>query len=186
MDRSCTVSAVILRKRNDMELEIRKGSQADTEQLILLLQEVYRDMEQKEWLYLDEPDEVRQMMRDGTMELWVAMDGDRMAAAFDILHPGLEPYNYGYDLELNACELLRVINMDTIAVDPAYRGMGLQKRLVSEAEQEIVRHGSRILLCTVHPDNRYSLGNFLELGYTIERKLQKYGSVRYLLRKNVP
>jgi len=168
-----------------MNLEIRKGTLADTEQFIHLLQEVRQEMSQKEWLYLDEPDEVRQMMKDGTMELWLAMDGEWMAAAFDILHPGLDSYNYGYDLNFDESDLLRVINMDTIAVRSDYRGMGLHKKLLWEAEREIAPQGHRILLCTVHPDNIFSLRNFLEGGYAIERKLQKYGSVRYLLRKDL-
>lgn len=169
-----------------MELIIRKGNLADTEAFITLLQEVRQGMVHKEWLYLDEPDEVRQMMKDGTMELWVAMDGDHIAAAFDILLPGLESYNYGYDLDFSEEELLRVVNMDTIAVRASYRGMGLQKRLVQEAECAVGQKGSRILLCTVHPENRFSLNNFLEQGYSIVRELPKYNSVRYVLRKDIP
>lgn len=169
-----------------MELKIRKGSLADTEQFITLLQEVRQGMTHKEWLYLDEPEEVRQMMADGTMKLWVAMDGDRIAGAFDILTPGFDPCNYGYDLGFEESALLRVVNMDTIAVSPAYRGMGMQKRLMQESEQEIAQRGPRILLCTVHPDNRFSLNNILAQGYSIAAKLQKYGSVRYVLRKDLP
>jgi len=168
-----------------VELEIRKGTEADTELFINLLREVRESMPHKEWLYLDEPEEVHQMMADGTMELWVAMDGERMAAAFDILIPGLHSYNYGYDLGFDEATLMQVINMDTIAVHPSYRGKGLQKRLVLEAEREIARRHPSILLCTVHPDNRFSLNNFLDQGYCIERILPKYGSVRCVLRKNL-
>lgn len=168
-----------------MHIEIRKGNMGDTEAFIRLLQEVRQGMEHKEWFYLDPPEEIREMMEDGTMQLWVAMDGSRMAGAFDILIPGLEPYNYGYDLGFSEEELLRVINMDTAAVHPDYRGLGLQKRLMLEAEKETCRQGRRILMCTVHPENSFSLNNVLKQGYSIEKKLCKYGSVRYILRKDI-
>lgn len=167
-----------------MSIEIRKGNREDTENFICLLQEVRESMEYKEWFYLDPPEDVRIMMANGTMELWVAMDGDRMAAAFDILRPGLEEYNYGYDLDFSEEELMRVINMDSAAVRPDYRGQGLQRKLIQCAEEQLSREGKRILLCTVHPDNRFSLQNVLAQGYTIQKKLPKYGSVRYLLRKD--
>ena len=168
-----------------MELTIRTGTLADAEQFISLLREVRQGMPHKEWVYLDPPEEVRQMMMDRTMELWVAMDGEQMAAAFDILHPGLASFNYGYDLELAELDLTRVVNMDTVAVRQPYRGMGLHKQLMQIVEEELARRGSQILLCTVHPENHFSLNNFLALGYSIERKLQKYGSVRYILRKEL-
>ena len=168
-----------------MNIQIRKGSLEDTEQLIRFLQEVHENMENKDWLYLDPAEDVWAMMRSGMMELWVAMDGNRLAAAFTILHPGLDYLNYGYDLDLSEEDLLRVINMDTIAVHPNYRGMGLQRKLVGTAEGEMAERGKKILLCTVHPYNEFSLNNFLRQGYVLERILQKYGSVRCVLRKDL-
>ena len=168
-----------------MALTIRKGTASDTEQFIQLLDTVRESMEYKEWFYLDPHDFVREAMKNGKMELWVAMDGDRMAAAFDILRPGLDAYNYGYDLNFTQEQLLRVINMDSAAVLPEYRGLGLQRKLIAMGEEQLRREGEHILLCTVHPDNRFSLDNVLKQGYQIQRKLDKYGSVRYLLRKDL-
>lgn len=168
-----------------MEIVIRKGGREHTEALIALLREVWEAMPNREWFYLDSPEDVRQMMADGTMELWVAMDGGRLAGAFDILHPGLDAYNYGNDLGFSEEELLRVINMDTAAVHPDYRGQGLQKKLMETAEAELRERGKHILLCTVHPENRFSLNNVLKQGYSIQMELPKYGSVRYILRKDI-
>ena len=168
-----------------MELEFRKGTPADTDLLVAFLDVIQENMSQKDWFYLDPPNTVREMMADGTMELWLAMDGDRLAAAFDILHPGLAPFNYGYDLGLTQEELLQVIHMDTAAVHWDYRGLGLQRRMVQAAEKELSGQGSRILLCTVHPDNRYSLKNMQQQGYEIQKRVKKYGSERFILRKNI-
>jgi len=169
-----------------MELTIRKGTIEDTEALITLLQQVRQGMERKDWLYLDDPDDVRQAMADGTMQLWVAADGDRLAGIFDILTPGLASYNYGYDLGFTEEQLLRVVHMDTAAVHPDYRGLGLQKTLMQKAENYAAGIGRRILLTTVHPENRFSLSNILQQGYAIEARLPMYGSERYILRKDLP
>lgn len=168
-----------------MELQFRKGTLADTQMFIQFLDEVKAAMPQKDWFYLDPPDTVWEMMADGTMELWVAMDGDRLAAAFDILRPGLASYNYGYDLGLMQEELLQVIHMDTAAVHRDYRGLGLQARMVHTAEQALSEQGKRILLCTVHPENSFSLNNMLKQGYQIQKRVAKYGSQRYILRKDI-
>ena len=168
-----------------MDLMFRRGTSADTEGFIRFLQEVWETMPRKEWFYLDPPDTVREMMNDGTMALWVAMDGERMAAAFDILFHGLASNNYGYDLGLTEQELLQVVHMDTSAVHPDYRGRGLQQKMVQTAEEALSGWGRRILLCTVHPDNVYSLNNMQKQGYTIQKRVSKYGSQRFILRKDI-
>ena len=168
-----------------MTLEIRKAIPEDTEPFLALLRQVREAMPRKEWFYLDAPEDVREMLRNGVMKLWLAMDGSRIAGAFDYLLPGLEPYNYGYELNLPEENLRQVVNMDTVAVHPDYRGMGLQRKLIGTAEDSLRREGNRILLCTVHPDNVYSLRNMLALGYGIQTRKTMYGSVRLILRKDL-
>lgn len=168
-----------------MPISFRKGTNQDVETVIVFLDEIRAGMPNKKWFYLDPPDLVREMMADGTMELWLAMDGDKTAAVFSVLHPGLELCNYGYDLNLNGDELQCVVHMDTAAVHPDYRGQSLQRRLLCMAEEELAGFGKRILLSTVHPENRYSLNNMLRQGYEIQKRIEKYGSERYILRKDI-
>lgn len=169
----------------EMEIRIRKGGNADIEGVICLLQDVKAAMEHQEWFYLDSPEDIRTMMADGTMQLWVAEDGNTLAGILYILFPGLQEFNYGYDLGFTQEELLRVVNMDTAAVRPEYRGMGLQGKLIQAAEDSLRGEDGRILLCTIHPENTFSLNNALKQGYEIRRELPKYGSTRYILRKNI-
>ena len=169
-----------------MKIIIRKGSTADTERMLQLLHKVKDDMENQDWFFLDPDEEIRKMMESGVMQLWLAEDGDRVAAIFDYIIPGLNGYNYGYDLGFSEEDLLRVVQMDTAAVDPSYRGLKLQKTLMQRAEQEIREIPGIILLSTIHPDNRYSLNNLLAQDYSVEKKVAKYGSVRYVLRKDLP
>lgn len=169
-----------------MEIKIRKGNREDTEAYISFLHDIQNAMDNPEWFFLDPDEEVRSLMEEGRMELWLAEDGGRIAGVFSIIHPGLAAFNLGYDLGFEEERLRRVVHMDTAAVHPDYRGLGLQHRLIAEAETELARRGGRILLCTVHPENRYSLQNVRKLGYFVEKELGKYGSVRYLLRKDLP
>lgn len=168
-----------------MALIFRKGTVQDTELFIQCLDEIKAGMPQKEWLYLDPPEEVRIMTSDGTLEMWLALDSGRPAAVFSVLYPGLHPYNYGHDLGLRKEDLLRVVHMDTAAVHPDYRGLGLQAKLMYMAELELSGRGERILLSTVHPENKYSLNNMLRQGFMVQKRVGKYGSDRYILRKNI-
>ena len=168
-----------------MDIRIRKGNTHDTQRYLDLLHRVKEGMSHSAWFFLDPDEEVYEMMGAGTMEMWVAEDGPKLAGVFSIIYPGEQTVNLGRDLGFGEAQLRKVVHMDTAAVDPDYRGLGLQKRLMEEAEKEIARRGGRILLCTVHPDNQYSLQNVLKQGYVIAKKLEKYGSVRYILRKDL-
>ncbi len=164
---------------------IRKGTMEDTEGFLRLVREVRQGMQRKDWFYLDPPEDVRAMMENGTMQFWAAMDGEALAAVFSILLPGLDGYNYGRELDFSEEELLRVVHMDTAAVHPKYRGMGLQRILMQKAQDYAGTTGKRILLTTVHPDNKYSLNNILRLGYEKVWEGDMYGSRRYILRKDL-
>lgn len=168
-----------------MDFLIQKGGMEDTEDFLKLLENVRQGMEHKEWFYLDPPEVLREAMQSGIMELWTAKDDGILVAGFNILRPGMAEYNYGYDLGLSEEDLMMVINMDSVAVHPDYRGRGLQRKLIQCAEAYLAGEGRHILLCTVHPENHSSLTNVLKQGYTIQKKLQKYDSVRYILRKDI-
>lgn len=168
-----------------MNFTFRKGTIDDVDVFVYFLDQVKAEMPQTDWLYLDPPEVVHSLMENGTMEIWLAMDQEQVAAVFSVLYPGLEAYNYGYDLELSESDLLRVVHMDTSAVHKDYRGYGLQRKMVQTAEQELALQDEKILLCTVHPDNQFSLNNMMQQGYEIQKRVKKYGSERFVLRKNI-
>lgn len=64
-------------------------------------------------------------------------------------------------------ELAHVAEMDSVAVLPAWRGLGLQRKLEALGEREAVRRGCRHLVATVHPRNHHSLDNFLASGFRV-------------------
>ena len=165
----------------DLEIQIRKGDLSELEAFIRLTHDVQDAMAQTEWFAIDPDEETREMAHTGDLRFWVAEAEGRMAGVFSIIRPGLQNFNLGYELELTEEELERVIHMDTAAVHPDFRGHGLQRRLISAVEPELQ---GKILLCTIHPDNIFSLQNMQKLGYHIEKKVARYGSIRYILRKD--
>ena len=167
---------------NNMGIIIRKGSVAELERFLAFTHEVKKAMMQTAWFALDPDEELRELTAAGDMGFWLAEAGDRLAAVFSIIRPGLRDWNLGCELGLDEAQLRRVIHMDTAAVHPDFRGRGLQRRMMAEAEKFLP---GRILLCTIHPDNRYSLENALRLGYRIEKRIERYDSVRYVLRKDM-
>lgn len=168
-----------------MELIIRRGSLMDVDAFLNLLHVVKDSMENPEWFYLDPDEDVWCMMKKGAMKLWVAMDGKTLAGAFAVVYPGTDEHNYGYALRFSEQQLKKVIHMDTAVVHPAYRGLGLQRKLTAEAESALTGQGERILMSTVHPDNRFSLQNMQSMGYEVLARVEKYGSVRYVTRKYI-
>lgn len=164
-----------------MDMTIRKGALSDLEDFLAFTHAVQEAMADTAWFALDPDEEMRELTQAGDMEFWLAERGGRLAAVFSIIRPGLRDFNLGHEIGLGEAELLQVIHMDTAAVHPDFRGLGLQRRLMAEAEQVLQ---GRILLCTIHPDNRYSLENALRLGYRIEKRIDRYNSVRYVLRKD--
>ena len=165
-----------------MEITIRKGSLSDLEGFIQLTHEVQNGMERKDWFAIDPDEETRELAEAGNLEFWLAEVAGRLAGGFSIVHPRLRSFNLGYELGLPEAELLRVIHMDTAAVHPDFRGRGLQKRLTQRVEDAL---GHGILLCTIHPENRYSLQNAMTVGYQIQKQVSRYGSIRYILRKDI-
>lgn len=81
--------------------------------------------------------------------------------------------------------------MDTVAVHPNFRGYGLQRLLISQAEEALSKTQYRYLLCTVHPENSfhavtwkiriYVYKTSLEIWWTTEMYLSEEKDISLLL-----
>lgn len=83
-------------------------------------------------------------------------------------------------------DLARAIEMDSVAILPPWRGLGLQRRLEALGEEEAARRGCRHLVATVHPDNRYSLDNFLAAGFKVAARMTEQVPADRVLRDDAP
>ena len=115
-----------------------------------------------------------------------AVDHGCLAAFFILHYPGNTPDSLGHYMKLGREDLGRVVHMDSLAVRPDFRGRGLQSLLMAHGEQYLNATPYCHLMGTVHPENRYSLNNFLKLGYRIVATTEKYGGLpRHVLYKSL-
>lgn len=167
------------------DFTLRLAEKQDIDGIFYVMEQVKDTIANKEWFVADDRDYIRRHI-DGNAGFTVVAgtkDG-RIAAFFTIDYPGTRADNLGYDIGLPAAECLWTAHMDTVGVLPEYRGNHLMARLLELAESVLSKTGYRHLMCTIHPDNRYSLDNMKSHGYEIMATKEKYGGfMRHILYK---
>lgn len=146
-----------------------------------LFQKVYETIDNKEYFAFD-PNYIPPQ-QGYTYKLY---EGNKLAACFLLTFPKLDSENLGYDINLDEDSLLKVAHMDSAAVDKEFRGNGYQQKLMKMAEHDAINLGYKYLMCTIHPDNKYSMNNALKLGYKVVKTKGKYGGkLRAIMIKEV-
>ena len=78
------------------------------------------------------------------------------------------------------------ITFDIGAVDPKWRGYGLQQRFIDWSLEVAHNSGARYIHATVNPENAYSGQNFIKRGFEVKKTVTKYGGLtRNLLEHRV-
>lgn len=171
-----------------MNFVIEKAVYADYRLFADIIQSVWKGMDHKDWFMADNADYTSHMLSTGKGTGYKAIHTDtkQVAGVFMTTIPGLDESNLGYDIGFSESELLETAHMDSVAVLPEYRGHGLQYRLMQEGEKDLKERGFHYLLCTIHPQNRYSRNNALKQGYEFVLQKRKYdGNIRDILMKRI-
>lgn len=160
-----------------MEFIIEKAVASDARAIAEVIQTVYVSMENKDWYVADNEEYTTRMLEEGLGQGYVAREkaSGSIAGILLITYPGDSKENLGHDIDFSKEQCLATVHMDSAAVLPAYRGNHLQQRLMQTAEEDLRREGYQYLMCTVHPDNRFSRGNVERLGYRLMKVKEKYG-----------
>lgn len=113
---------------------------------------------------------------------------DEGLAAYSIVRiPGEAEDNLGRDLDLPSEEQGNVAHLQAIAVHPAYRGNGLQRRMAAAHLGVIGELGCRHVCCTVSPLNPFSLNNLFGFGFLVKGLKPKFeGWWRFILHRAIP
>lgn len=171
--------------KNNMEFLIRRATSEDVEQIMDIMREAKASLVHAQWFVSDDEEYVRNHLEDNGFILVAETEGRELAGFFLAKRPDREE-NLGIRLGFDEGKLSRVMIMDTAAVAVKYRGHHLQSRLYQEVEKQIDREKYRYLLCTIHPDNQFSLHNMQNNGFIIQKKVLCYGGLeRYILMKEL-
>lgn len=171
-----------------MNFQIVRAKISDAAAIAEVIQKVYDNIEEKDWYVADNAEYIEKILLTGKGEgyMAVAEDTKEIAGIFMVTFPGSSADNLGHDLNFSQEQLLLTAHMDSAAVLPKYRGNRLQYRLMQEAERDLRAMGYRYLLCTIHPDNRFSQANALRQGYKVVKTTKKYGGyLRDILMKTL-
>ena len=147
-------------------------SSENLEEALRFQSEVIDGMDHKEWFVPLTKSEFLKPMKE-LDNVYMIYDGKTQVALFVAT---CEFDNKEYSLETE-----NVLLIDSIMVKESYRGRGLQKNILKFLlwrAKELEKDG---IVASVHPDNVYSLRNFLEAGYEIIGKKSIHGGPRFIL-----
>lgn len=171
-----------------MEFSIERAVTHDFQALADVINTVWDQIEIKDWFVADNSENIYDLLQkeNGIGYKAIVKDSGNLAGIFVVTFPGKQEENLGRDIGLPEEELEKVAHMESIAILPEYRGNGLQYSLMQAAEKELRQRGYGYLMCTIHPDNVYSINNAVRQGYEVVMTKEKYGGfIRDILLKKI-
>ena len=165
-----------------MTFQIRKATQEDVTQIMAVMEEAGSNPIHPDWFVDDDREFVEShLTHHGFVMVAEAPNGE--IAGFFLVKEPKEEENLGKYLDFSSDKLKKVAVMDSAAVKSTYRGNGLQGKMLEEAEK-LLDARFTYLMCTIHPDNVYSLHNMHSHGYEIQKTVKCYGGLdRHILLK---
>lgn len=162
-----------------MDYKMEKVGAEALDEIYEMLLEVREGMDHKEWFFVDKKELMKQHLEEKTGLMYRVYDANeqKTTAIFYAVLPGMTEENLGFDVGFSEQKLPKVAIMDTAAVRSGYRGMKFQYKLMQMAEEDLRKMGYQYLMCTVHPENTYSLNNVKNQGYELLAQKEKYGGV---------
>jgi len=175
------------------EYVIRLIKTEELKAAVALQKYVYDQLPNKQVLYMDSYEEMFDDIKQGGKVIGVFNKDGEMIAYRYIGFPGRSDKNLGLDINMPKQELAKVAHLETTVVHPEYRGNSLQSLTLEQAIPMVKEFGYSHLLCTVSPQNVYSLYNIMKSGLKIKALKKKYGTDndgkdgmwRFILHRNL-
>ncbi len=165
---------------------IKKAGEEDVPGILALMKEAASQKDHPDWFVADDESYIRDHISTNGF-IAVAKYKNDTAGFFMIKFPRSGEMHLGTFLDYQEQDLACSVIMDSAVVKKSFRGHSLQKKLLTFCEKELAGTPYRHYLCTVHPDNTYSLRNMQSMGYQVIKKTRCYGGLdRFVLVKDVP
>ena len=178
------------RKDTQKALRIIRPAPTDQEAILTLQKRVVDSMAAPQWFFPSTETEIHAALTQPQKYLSVQICSGSQTVAFACIKLEPTPEEDVYlDLEAHGipCPTSKRCLLDTVFVDPDYRGYGIQKTLIEILCSWAATLGKRHICATVHPENRFSANNFINSGFHLvtETPISKYNSQRNVFTKQL-
>ena len=169
--------------RGNMNIKLKKAVFEDIDAIIALNNKANENLVDPSWFCMDDPDFiVRHIEQEGF--ILKAVDNQILAGFLIVRYPNMAEDNLGIYQNQTEDQMKQVAHMETVVISKEYQGNKLQLKLMKAAEEALKDTTYQYFFATVHPDNQYSLNNFISLNYNIITTVKKYGGLdRHILYK---
>lgn len=169
----------------EIQFVIRRAEEADIPEIMQIMDEAKSDISHPEWFVADDEDYIRKHLQGCGYVIVAESPLGRIAGFFVVKYPE-DKDNLGTYLNFDREQLAHVAVMDSAAVGSAYRGNGLQEKMLLAAEELLDTEKYYYLMCTIHPDNKFSRNNMESHGYKVKKIALCYGGLpRCILLKKL-
>lgn len=168
------------------EINLKVLDLTDIDKIMQLQQDIINGLEDKQLYASTEKEEFIEYINSYGKIIGYLNENKELVAMGVYAKKGYDKGNYGYDIDLEGDELLKVGQIESTVVREEYRGNRLQKIICDALEEIAIEDGIKTLCATASPYNEFSVNTFIKLGYEIKKDKIKYGGLRrYVLVKEI-
>lgn len=168
-----------------MEFVMEMAGAEQIEELVEIMEDAARNVQKKEWFAAgDRACLLDALLGNSFVILARERESQEAAGFFAVLFPEEKEEYMAEYTALSEQEREHLVYMDTAAVKKVFCGNGLQRKMLEAAEEALKKRrdlSQWYCLCTVHPDNRFSLKNMQGAGYEILAEAELYGGLPRLI-----
>ena len=159
------------------EVKIEYATLEDISMIMQIMHRALELVEDKSWYAVDSKEFVEKCIEGQGFTLKAMVEGN-IAGFLTVRYPWKDDDNLGDYIGLLEDEKMFVAHMESAAVLPEYRGLRIQNKLMARGFELLKDTEYKYVMGTAHPDNVFSVNNFLKLGYEIVADVKKYGGLR--------
>ena len=166
-----------MEKQQNREVKIEYAVMEDIPEIMRIMDVALSLVEDKSWYAVDSEEFMRKHIAEQGFTLKAMVDGN-LAGFLTVRYPKKDEDNLGDYIGLSGEEKMFVAHMESAAVLPEFRGLRIQNKLMAKGFELLKDTEYKYAMGTAHPDNIFSVNNFLKLGYEVVADVKKYGGLR--------